>query len=204
MEDSSVRPGNPEDAVRPAAYLLFYRRRSAMSLGGNTSKLIEQYQARSIKDKDETDSSSTSPKNDAPTRSASSSPPPLVKSSSPVNTSILNLYSPLVRNESSSPSLPSPSTLTWRGGRSNRAAGDSRLSTSLGFTYGNQPSAEESSPSFESVDVTPDDADIESGADDEEIEVVELEHVPVNITEGMDDVQVIQLDSADNDDRQGA
>jgi hypothetical protein len=202
MEDSSVRPGNPEDAVRPAAYLLFYRRRTEMSLGGDTAKLIEQYQARPIKDKEETDSTSTSPNNDAPTRSASSSPPPLVKSIGPVN--VLSLYSPLIRNESSSPPLPSPSTLTWRGGWSNRAVSDSRRPTSLGFTYGNQPSAEDSSPSFESVDVTPNDADVESGNDDEEIEVVELEHVPVNMTDSMDDVQVIQLDSADGDERQGA
>ena len=67
----------------------------------------------------------------------------------------------------------------------------------MGFSFGPQPSGDSSSPGFDSIDVTPDDADIESGGDDDDIEV--LEHVPIDMSENMDDVQVIQLDSAEQE-----
>jgi hypothetical protein len=182
-----------------------------MSLGGGTHRLIVEYQNRHA---NETDSTSPSLKNETPTRSSSSSPipsliSPVLKNPGFLNSSedLDNMYAPLETYEpqenGQSPTLQGP--MSWSGGWSNRA-------NSLGFGFGgtqSQPGAEESSSlGFDSVDITPDDADVESA---NEVEVVDLghipiEHVPVNIdmAESMDEVQIIQLDSTEEEERQSA
>jgi hypothetical protein len=113
----------------------------------------------------------------------------------------LETYAP--QENGQSPTLPGPTS--WSGGWSNRA-------NSLGFGFGgtqSQPGAEESSSlGFDSVDITPDDADVESANEVEvvDLEPVPIEHVPVNMdmTESMDEVQIIQLDSTEEEERQSA
>jgi hypothetical protein len=189
--DSSVRPARPEDAVTSAAYLLFYRRRSERPLGGNTSKLIAEYAAKNTSD--DSDSTTTSPKND---HSGSPSPAPLFNSAirSTLSAGFINptnletLYAPLTKRD---PAL-------WSGGWSNRASG-------VTYSLDENPikptvTTESSSPGMESQNITPDgaDADVESTNDgDDEIEVVE--HVPMDVSENSDDVQLIKLDPMDGD-----
>ena len=204
MTDSSVRPAKAQDSVTMAAYLLFYRRRSETPLGGNTSKLISEYVA-TVPSANESDSSTTSPKGDAPTRSSSSTPPPLLsvinKPYSPgfLDSPIID-YSPLKLREPSSGGLAG-----WHGGWSNRNSAAVNSSTKLGFQFGAnsvRPDAESSSPGLESRNNTPDaaDADVESGNEDNEIEIVPLD----NDMDKPDDVQVIKLDPLDGDEQHNA
>jgi hypothetical protein len=80
-----VRPANPEDSVTPAAYLLFYKRRSDSPLGGNTAKVVAEYLAQEEEERkkseetprageeDQSSSSTASPKSDAEDPTSSSS-----------------------------------------------------------------------------------------------------------------------------------
>jgi hypothetical protein len=201
MIDSSVRPAKAQDSVTTAAYLLFYRRRSETPLGGNTSRLISEYVAPA----NESDSTTTSPKADSPTRSSSSTPPPpLTVIGKPYSPGFLDLqtidYSPLKLREPSSGGLAG-----WHGGWSNRNSAAVTSSTNLGFQFGAnsiRPGAESSSPGLESSNNTPDaaDADVESGNEDNDIEIVPLD----DDLDKQDDVQVIKLDPMDGDDQHNA
>ena len=189
--DSSVRPTRPEESVTSAAYLLFYRRRSESPLGGNTSKLVAEYASKNPPD--DSDSTTTSPKND---HSGSSSPVPalvpIVRSS--LNSGILStsnlesLYAPLTKQ----------GPAQWSGGWSNQTL-------SAMYSLDENPikstvTTESSSSGVESQNITSDgaDADVESTNDgDDEIEVVE--HIPMDVSENSDDVQVIKLDPMEGD-----
>ena len=192
--DSSVRPAKPEQAITAAAYLLFYRRRSEMPLGGDTSKLIEEY--ANMPTPEDSDSSSTSPKMDDPVQSGSSSPRteevlPLKKT--PFlpgfleRDSIAEMYAPLKSYQSS-----------WHGGWSNRA-GSSASTPSIGFGFGsnsNHASGGSSSPGLDSENITPDDAgdaDVESVDDTEKFEEV----LPMDMSESVEEPEVINLEDID-------
>lgn len=177
-------------------------------LGGNLARFVAEYTMKKEKIvSDESDSTTTSPKND---RSESSSPipsrvPNTSSSTKPYVSGLSDLsnmgaiHSSLKARETSTPMVP-PSS--WMGGWSNRAP-----SASLSFQYGlgtsQQTSGESSSsPGIESQNPTPDDADadIEDANEpdnDDEIEVVE--HVPMDLTVTPDDVQVIQIGPMDGD-----
>ena len=200
-----MRPAKAEDSVTAAAYLLFYRRRSEQPLGGHLSNLVAKYSAKKIISED-SDSTTTSPKND---RSESSSPiPSLVPNTSStamksVNTSskffdgnIETIYSPLKLREQATQMVPAS---WWAGGWSNR-----NTSFALGFQYGGGASQRtsgesSSSPGVESQNITPDDADADIEDANEEDEIEELEHVPIDSVEPLDDVQVIQIGTTDED-----
>lgn len=175
--------------------------------------MITEYVAKVPPTVNESDSSTTSPKADIQSRSASSTPPPLLsvinKSYSPgfLDTTLPTIdYSPLNTLKLRDPSSGNSGggVTGWHGGWSNRnsAAG---ASSNLGFQFGAnsiRPGAESSSPGPESQNNTPDaaDADVESGDEENEIEVVPIE---VDMDKP-DDVQVIQLDPMDGDDQQHA
>lgn len=195
--DSSVRPSRAEDSVTPAAYLLFYKRRSEYPLGGNTSYLVEEYLAnRPPSPRDSEDSTTTSPKNTAD-RSSSPSPPipiigPVVKPSllrQPSYTGtpdLADLYAPL--REKTAAAAGNPSRLgqtNWGGGWSNRAG-----SGNVGFSYGGKliPSGEGSGTEDE----------MKKDGEEEEIEIVE--QIPADMTEDVEDVQVLTIDTMDETD----
>ena len=199
--DSSVRPTKAEDAVTSAAYLLFYRRRSETPLGGNTSKLIEECVANAAKapSPEESDSTTASPKAEiaAITRSASSSPPAklTLKPFALDPQAIADIYSPLTKKRDSAIGATS-----WGGGWSNRASSSLvNPSSSLSFPFGmsgyNQTTDESSSGEFDSRNRTPSEANAGTPHNDDEIEVVE--HIPVDLSEDPDDVQVIKIDSTE-------
>lgn len=210
--DSSVRPAKAGDAVTTAAYLLFYRRRSETPLGGNTSKLITEYVAKVPQTANESDSTTTSPKGDVQSRSSSSTPPPLLnivsKSYSPgfLDTTIPTIdYSPLNTLKLRDPPGGSGGGTGWHGGWSNRNSAAGNSSSNLGFQFGAnsiRPGAESSSPGPDSQNNTPDaaDADVESGDEENDIEVVPIE---VDMDK-QDEVQLIKLDPMDGDDQQHA
>jgi hypothetical protein len=194
--DSSVRTARAEDSVTSAAYLLFYKRRSEHPLGGNTSTLIAEFLAnRPPSPRDSEDSATTSPKN-AADRSSSPSPPiptliPTVKPSllhqasytSPVN--LADLYAPLKDRTNATTSRLGQTS--WGGGWSNRASG------SVGFTYGGglMSSGEE----------MPELGVKKNGQEDGEGEIEIVEEVPPDMTEDVDDVQVVSIDPMDETDQ---
>lgn len=198
--DSNVRPADPNDAVSPGAYLLFYRRRSEMPLGGNTTQLTADYITKTAAEAEaaeaEEDSNTTSPKADEPAQSESSSPSPPMPTLKPLTTS----GSSLLKSQNSaamasSTSLPG----SWSGGWSNRLSGAQNVS--VGFPFGSnniRPTADSPPPDSESI--TPGDgadADVESGNDEEN----EAELVPLGQSEeAMDEVISIQAP----DDQQAA
>jgi hypothetical protein len=194
--DSSVRHAKPEQAITAAAYLLFYRRRSEMPLGGDTSKLIEEY--ANMPTPDDSDSSSTSPKMDDPAQSGSSSPrtEEVLPSKKPPylpgfleRDSIAEMYAPLKSYQSAS---------SWHGGWSNRA-GSSASTPSVGFEFGsnsNHASGGSSSPGLDSENITPDDAgdaDVESVDDTDKFEEV----LPMDMSESVEEPEVINLEDID-------
>jgi len=202
--DSSVRAAKEDDVVTSAAYLLFYRRRSETPLGGNTSKLIEEYIANTAKapSPEESDSTTASPKPELVVpRSSSSSPPSTKLTLKPFASGIIDsqaiadVYAPLTKKRDNVIGATS-----WKGGWSNRASSSyvnpsSALSFSFGMSGYNQTTDESSSGEFDSRNRTPSEANAATPNNDDDIEVVE--QIPVDLSEDPDDVQVIKIDSTD-------